>query len=194
MASIVPPSGSGGQPSLLFAGLHELSTSGVHSTTCRHGPGRLLPHLLTLAGSPSACFGGCFLLHGPTLASPFPLGSGMPCVARTFLPPPRRPAADRFTVSGDKGRQNISKYKIPVSKKRLAPTYNIMRTRARERLLPVVLLPDSASNFSCLRKRAECVKECKKRASRRLTTVKGLRRSVKCWEKCGANDTIFGKY
>ena len=29
--------------------------------------------------------GGCFLLHRPTLASPFPLGSGVPYAARTFL-------------------------------------------------------------------------------------------------------------
>ena len=45
--------------------------------------------------------GGCFLLHGLTLASLFPLGSGMPCVARTFLSPHvfRGPATGRSTVS-----------------------------------------------------------------------------------------------
>ena len=37
LSSIVLPSGSGGQPSLLFAGLHELSTPGVHSTDITAG-------------------------------------------------------------------------------------------------------------------------------------------------------------
>ena len=85
--SFHPPARTG-RPLFFFAGLHELSTSGVHSTTCHHGPGGLLPRLLTLAGKPCGCLGGCSLLHGLTLASLFPLGSGMPCVARTFLSPP----------------------------------------------------------------------------------------------------------
>ena len=31
------------------------------------------------------CGGGCFLLHVQALADFYPLGSGVPCVARTFL-------------------------------------------------------------------------------------------------------------
>ncbi len=50
-ASIVLPSSSDGPPS--NAGIHELSTSGVHSTKCHHWPGGLLPRLLTLTSSPS---------------------------------------------------------------------------------------------------------------------------------------------
>ena len=98
--SFHPPARTG-RPLFVFAGLHELSTSGVHSTTCHHGPGGLLPRLLTLAGKPCGCLGGCSLLHGLTLASLFPLGSGMPCVARTFLSPHvfRGPATGRSTVS-----------------------------------------------------------------------------------------------
>ena len=63
---------------------------------CRQAPGELLPHLLTLAvRCPIDGFfkqrnrwtvvGGYFLLHVPALANSYPLGSGVPCVARTFL-------------------------------------------------------------------------------------------------------------
>lgn len=90
----------------LDVGLHELSTSDVHSPKRRRSAGRLLPHLLTLTGR-LACFsslpknkggrrlniatsaaqnaGGYFLLHEFALADNFPLRSGLPCVARTFL-------------------------------------------------------------------------------------------------------------
>lgn len=39
--------------------------------------------------------GGCFLLHDLTLADYFPLRSGMPCVARTFLSRMKTAAASR---------------------------------------------------------------------------------------------------
>ena len=77
-----------------FAGLHELSTPGVHSTDIAAG---LVSSCLTFSPLPISTFqlsdvstfqtGGCFLLHLQTLADLFPLGSGMPCVARTFLSP-----------------------------------------------------------------------------------------------------------
>ena len=93
-----------------FAGLHELSTPGVHSTDIAAG---LVSSCLTFSPLPISTFqlsdvstfqtGGCFLLHLQTLADLFPLGSGMPCVARTFLSPvpfpPRsgnKAAASRF--------------------------------------------------------------------------------------------------
>ncbi len=88
-ASIVLPSGSDGQPSLIltrtdacsrcFAGIRELSTSGVHSTFVAK---RLVGSYPTF--SPLPC-GGSFLLHLQTLADFYLLGSGVPCVARTFL-------------------------------------------------------------------------------------------------------------
>ena len=65
---------------------------------CRHTPGGLLPRLLTL----TCIAGGIFLLHRPAITDSYPLGSGLSCVARTFLSPPpagERPATDRTTVS-----------------------------------------------------------------------------------------------
>lgn len=49
-----------------------------------HSAGGLLHHLLTLTLR-SYPQGGHSLLRLPTVANPFPLGSMMPCVARTFL-------------------------------------------------------------------------------------------------------------
>ena len=75
----VLPSGSGEQPS--DAGLHELATSKTHSTYVTIGLVGSCP-----AFSPLPC-GGCFLLRLSAVADCFPLGSGMLCVARTFLSP-----------------------------------------------------------------------------------------------------------
>ena len=75
----VLPSGSGGQPS--DAGLHELATSKAHSTCVTTGLVGSYPTF-----SPLPC-GGCFLLRLSAVTDCFPLGSGMPCVARTFLRP-----------------------------------------------------------------------------------------------------------
>ncbi len=80
-----------------FAGLRELSTSGVHST---HVAMRLVSSYLAFSPLPPGG-GGCFLLHVQALANFYPLGSGVPCVARTFLSPPPegiRPAASRPTA------------------------------------------------------------------------------------------------
>ena len=116
LSSIVLPSGSDGPPSRLCrlvssissAGLHELSTPGVHSTGIAAGLVGSYPTFSPLPVLTIKCLniktGGSFLLHLLTLADLFPLGSGMPCVARTFLssaPSPKRPpgaAASRFTV------------------------------------------------------------------------------------------------
>ena len=82
------PTGSSGLPSdvgratLVGVGLHDLTTPKMHSPICHHTAGGLLPHLLTLT-LPKR--GGSFLLHDSTFADSFPLGSGMLCVARTFL-------------------------------------------------------------------------------------------------------------
>ena len=99
LSSIVPPSGSDGPPSLLltcvelsFAGLHELSTPGVHSIDITAD---LVSSYLTFSPLPHGR-GGLSLLHLLTLADLFLLGSGMPCVARTFLS--FSAAASRFTV------------------------------------------------------------------------------------------------
>ncbi len=49
--------------------------------------------------------GGYFLLHRPAVTDPYPLGSGLSCVARTFLSPPphakrkARPTASQTTGS-----------------------------------------------------------------------------------------------
>jgi len=77
--------------------LHPMKhTAGDVATTT----GGLLPHLFTLAHrifsegelthpitEPSAS--GFFLLRGYLLSEIFPLGSMVPCGARTFLPPPK---------------------------------------------------------------------------------------------------------
>ena len=115
-ASIVLPSGSGGQPSLTLtpsggrsrrvAGIRELSTSGVHSP---HVTIRLVGSCPTFSPLPSirkhtlllSVEGGCFLLHVQALADFYPLGSGVPCVARTFLSLVSKgdlPAASRSTA------------------------------------------------------------------------------------------------
>ena len=83
-----PPSGSGGQPS--DAGIHELATSRMHSTCVTTGLVGSCPAFSPLP----LCSGGYFLLHCPTVAGCFFMGSGLPCVARTFLRP-RGTAADR---------------------------------------------------------------------------------------------------
>ncbi len=75
----VLPSGSGEQPS--DAGIHELATSKAHSTCVTTGLVGSYPTF-----SPLPC-GGCFLLRLSAVADCFPLGSGMLCVARTFLSP-----------------------------------------------------------------------------------------------------------
>ena len=83
-----------------FAGLHELSTPGVHSADITAD---LVGSYPTFSPLPHGR-GGYFLLHLLTLADLFLLGSGMPCVARTFLPSVAafasllRAAASRFTV------------------------------------------------------------------------------------------------
>ena len=99
LSSIVLPSGSSGPPSLFvdlrqqsFAGLHELSTPGVHSIDITAD---LVSSYLTFSPLPHGR-GGLSLLHLLTLADLFLLGSGMPCVARTFLS--FSAAASRFTV------------------------------------------------------------------------------------------------
>ena len=89
VVSIVLPSGSDGPPSLALAasedrsrrvaGLRELSTSGVHSPRVAT---RLVGSYPTFSPLP---FGGFFLLHVQAIADFYPLGSGAPCVARTFL-------------------------------------------------------------------------------------------------------------
>ncbi len=76
------------------AGIRGLSASGVHSP---HVTIRLVGSYLTFSPLPPAVKtdGGCFLLHLPTLTNPFPLGSGVPCAARTFLLRRQMDASDR---------------------------------------------------------------------------------------------------
>ena len=76
----VLPSGSGEQPS--DAGIHELATFKTHSTCVTTSLVGSYP-----AFSPLPHGGGCFLLRLSAVADCFPLGSGMLCVARTFLSP-----------------------------------------------------------------------------------------------------------
>ena len=71
-----------GRATLVDAGLHDLTTPKMYSSTCHHATGGLLLHLLTLTAPKS---GGCFLLHYSAFADSFLLGSGMLCAARTFL-------------------------------------------------------------------------------------------------------------
>ena len=98
LPSIVLPSSSSGPPSLLVAGLHELSTPGVHSIDITAD---LVSSCLTFSPLPLEG-GGYFLLHLLTLADHFPLGSGMPCVARTFLSLLWQRQAGSLSVSGCK--------------------------------------------------------------------------------------------
>ena len=79
--SFYPPAWTG-RPLFVFAGLHELSTPGVHSIDITAD---LVGSYPTFSPLPHIKQGGSFLLHQLTLADLFPLGSGMPCVARTFL-------------------------------------------------------------------------------------------------------------
>lgn len=96
----VLPSGSGEQPS--DAGIHELATSKAHSTCVTTDLVGSYP-----AFSPLPC-GGCFLLRLSAVSDCFPLGSGMLCVARTFLSP-QGTAADRSAF----GPQNYAYFPTP---------------------------------------------------------------------------------
>ena len=69
---------------------------------CRHKTGGLLPRLLTLTVLPKE-EGGCFLLRYSTLADSFLLGSGMLCVARTFLMHAECKRQTGQLLMGDKG-------------------------------------------------------------------------------------------
>lgn len=69
---------------LSSTGLLELSTPVTHAPRHHCPVGELLPRLLTLTFAVKSQ-GGCFLLRYVTLADIFPLGSGLPYVARTFL-------------------------------------------------------------------------------------------------------------
>ena len=112
--SFYPPAWTGRPLSLLtcakqsFAGLHELSTLGVHSIDITAD---LVSSCLTFSPLPLEG-GGYFLLHLLTLADHFPLGSGMPCVARTFLSLLWQRQAGSLSVSGCKDRSFNSKFKI----------------------------------------------------------------------------------
>ncbi len=84
--SIVLPSNLGkGTPSSV--GLHELSTSGVHSTAVTRRPGGLLPHLLTLTLREKHGFARgavlFFCTHRPLRISSI-LGSGLPMCCPDF--------------------------------------------------------------------------------------------------------------
>lgn len=78
-----------GRVALFGAGIRELSTSEVHGTNVAARPVGSYPTFSPLPASrlrtrmPNA--GGYFLLHDFALASDFPLRSGSPFVARTFL-------------------------------------------------------------------------------------------------------------
>lgn len=91
----------------LIAGLRELSTSSAHSP---YVATRLVGSCPTFSPLPVCCshmghsrIGGHSLLRQQTLASLYRLGSGVLCVARTFLSPrplaKSRPAASHPTVS-----------------------------------------------------------------------------------------------
>ena len=118
LPSIVLPSGSDGPPSL-SADLRRTklrrftwtfnSRSAQHRHRCR--PGGLLPRLLTLTLA-----GSCFLLHWLTLADHFPLGSRMPCVARTFLSSFEQRQAGSLKFSTTKVRRLIQNSKLLYSK------------------------------------------------------------------------------
>lgn len=83
-----PPSGSGGQPS--DAGLHDLTTSSAHSTRVTTNLVGSYPTFSPLPASSNLSVlnaGGHSLLRFPAVTDSYPLGSGTPFVARTFLRP-----------------------------------------------------------------------------------------------------------
>ena len=87
-AALSRPCALRGGRSRRIAGLHELSSSGVHST---HVAMRLVSSYLAFSPLPP-CGGGRSLLHVLALADFYPLGSGVPYAARTFLLPATRRA------------------------------------------------------------------------------------------------------
>lgn len=102
---------SGEQPS--DDGIRELAASGRHSTDVTTG---LVSSYLTFSPLPSASspvllmdcrqatVGGSFLLPLQALADFYPLGSGVPCVARTFLLRLKRRRQTVPLLSKGKGR------------------------------------------------------------------------------------------
>lgn len=64
----------------------------MHSTDVT---ARLVSSCLTFSPLPAGA-GGCFLLHDLTLTDYFPLRSGVPCIARTFLKPFCKKTSDRL--------------------------------------------------------------------------------------------------
>ena len=110
--SIVLPSDASSQmtrtsspQSPVYANFQLLSCTARSVTAASGG---LLHHLLTLTTSCTKHGArGCFLLHSTDLTAPFPLGSKMLCVARTFLLPTLRQQAtscpsDFFLSNGKK--------------------------------------------------------------------------------------------
>ena len=87
LVSIVLPSGSDGQPSLCIRRYTRTFNIRDAQHACRHTPGKLLPHLLTLTtfllNIRESC--GYFLLHLRAITDSCRLGSGLSYVARTFL-------------------------------------------------------------------------------------------------------------
>ena len=72
-----------GRATLMDAGLHDLTTPKTHGPCVATRPVGSYPAFSPLP--PDCSGGGSFLLRYSTLADSFLLGSGMLCVARTFL-------------------------------------------------------------------------------------------------------------
>ena len=91
--SVLPSTGSrAGNPG--GGSIHELAAPKMHSRTCHHAAGELLPHLLTISDIRRASSGMMglvsmavvvFFCITQPLRTASILGSGMPCAARTFL-------------------------------------------------------------------------------------------------------------
>ena len=121
------PSASGEQP--LIADIHGLATRKAYSRTTLLPPRwALTPPFHPYRPTAQAAAGGYFLLRYYTLTDVEPLTRAALCVARTFLPPPKRTAIERACIF----RYSSSRFRTSVSGLRaLYPLYAVAWSRYR---------------------------------------------------------------
>jgi hypothetical protein len=128
----------------------------MHSTDVT---ARLVSSYLAFSPLPAET-GGCFLLHDLTLADYFPLRSGVPYIARTFLPPFLQKASDRlpdcfydtkvikYSVSN---KLNECKKGVPAELTTVNPTFCTVKRKENRNIAGLI---NCICIYFCLRKKS----------------------------------------